>query len=1328
MKITQEQLDALNSPLRKKRIKLELLDRDLKVLDALEGYAIDGSINVDANSSMRRSGSVTMAIPNNKSSNDFLDSIDGLEISVEGKVWIDKYIKLYVGLDKTSKSSTNTVWYKLGVFLIDKPIKNISATSYQISFNCIDRMAELTGDRQGQLTGFGTKILKGDYVGGDSFNYQSYFENSKTPLQVDVLERNAGNLIAFTYSSSPYLQIGSLSKESITSVLFPSNINTEILDFKWAPIMEGVPVLFAYSTENGTFLYDYNNDVIYRTITTNFSGWDFCFSSDGSKLLFGDESGSSYEYVFATQTLSRVGDGISPKFTPDENYIITSYSLVFGSSSGFRAYDASTFADVTSSVFPSQVTSWTFIENYTFDANIKHLFAQSVAANILGEVKPNNICLDISSYPFKILDAIPNFSGGGSVKYYNNGKRLLVEKDRTLTNEQSFDIYDTATSPYKRLPISLAIHTVYNGNAGFYCLGFDIVNNIDSLVLIGNGQIQNGSIMAYAHTLLYSIESDTQIYENTKTYDALKAVIDDLTVIKKYTIADIPKDYEYLPFDISVGTSATVYDILQKFKEILSTWEFYFDVDGVFRIEPLITGEKAPTYPISLTTYISDEMAYDFNNVKNQVVVYGKANNCTYYTEDVSYSNGTLNLKYESLIDENNLTVKGTTFGFLTPKSLNANNLTEINIDSGQAWQSASASSNFTTKSYYINNAWYYTVAQDANIGGVYRSANGINWTKISTRGTTDIAFGNGILVAATQNGIYWKDDLDNWTLATGSGTSYFNCIMYANNLFVAGSNTTGLYYSSDGKNWTQSNFNSNPARAVNYIEYEDNYVTKYRWVASTANGIFYSDDGQSWTLSYGVSVSISYQPRAFVWYYTSGNTSIKMSCLLAYHYYSTDGGVHWYTISPNDYYIYDWAFLQNALKIVSIDAASCYISGTNLEFYPGLIPVGISHFCKRDDDTILGYGYGGVYSTMDGLSWKKILSTSSTVESIVVHNKSICVVCVDKVYFLEDYTKEYSLSGELVSFEGAVDNVPQNSLQPNEVYIVRILDNLASTGDVYNANAQPIFELYSRQQPSACLVDDNIESPFYINNGLKGITFYAGTAETSSGYDFGTEYRLTLNNKSAIGSLADGTKITFMANFSNAYANGETATKITVCASDGSVLKSALPLVTENNHNVAVAENKLSRDYTIYLIEYDATDNVFVYKGISPATYTLVLSGGEFDNIHADQLAYERCLWELYSHSNLQDSISLGIVPNYGLDVNYRINYQDEDYQPFYVKEGPVHQPFATVDDKDFYVKMDAQSQFFLVKKISFSLGLETTSQVVSAIRIYDSGNLLGD
>lgn len=666
MELTQKQIDVLSQNLRMKRIKIELLDFDLRIIDRIEGHIINGSITANANNDIRRSGNIEMAIPIIYNAEKLIDKLDGFTIEYGGKIWLDKYVKIYIGIDNLKSIEKETIWYKMGVFLINKPTRNFSSQSFTISFECIDLMAKLTGLRQGQLTGQTTIIEQGHY-------------------------------------------------------------------------------------------------------------------------------------------------------------------------------------------------------------------------------------------------------------------------------------------------------------------------------------------------------DEKNVYIKTKLADVFAETITNLAGITKYTIYPIPDKYKYLPYEIKLGVGSTVYDILKELMNILSTWEIYFDLDGILRIEPIPSGKNAIVYNIDSTQYISSNLSYNFENVKNQIVVYGKINTLTYYTENteeetdnVSYIGDTLSLKYSSINTET-LYIGATTFGFFSTDKINTSKINKVKI------------------------------------------------------------YNDGSLL-----------------------------------------------------------FESN------LVKFEN---------------------------------------------------------------------------SKNSF-------------------------GVNYE----------------------------------------------------------------------------------------TNQIEIGQILPNEVYFIRIYSatqNLQEDGTEILDTTQPIvFEFMGKQSVSYCLVNDNKESPFYINRNIKETNYYAGTATNLIDVKVGQEYTLKLNNDSNFNGLKNGDIITFMANGTN-LANP----KININDSLGNKILEDIPLVknkfNKNGSRDYVDANILSNDYTIWKIKYEYYNSVqrFVLLGRNNDTITKICAGGEYDNINADQLAYERCIYELFTTSNLNDTIEFCIIPNYLLDVNKKIPYNENFALP-----------------KNIDANIQEALQYYIIKNITFPLGLDNKPQNISASRIYESGNLLGE
>lgn len=157
MQITQRQIDVCNSPLRNKHIKIEVLDFDFQVLDTIETEVLGGNITVDANNDNRRGCSVEMIIPTEFDINRFIRTDTTNFIQYGGKIWIDRYLKIYEGIEGL-RNGRGIEWFNRGIFVIDTPTQGFSSDFNTISFNGIDLMVRLSGERGGQLANLAITI------------------------------------------------------------------------------------------------------------------------------------------------------------------------------------------------------------------------------------------------------------------------------------------------------------------------------------------------------------------------------------------------------------------------------------------------------------------------------------------------------------------------------------------------------------------------------------------------------------------------------------------------------------------------------------------------------------------------------------------------------------------------------------------------------------------------------------------------------------------------------------------------------------------------------------------------------------------------------------------------------------------------------------------------------------------------------------------------------------------------------------------------------------------------------------------------------------------
>lgn len=151
LNITQNDYNIVKQRINERYIKVNILDFQYRTVDEISGNMLSCSINCDADSDLRRSCSVSLVVRDNS-----------FDIQSGGKIWLDKYIQVYIGLKNIYTQEIQ--WYNQGIYLIDAPTWQYDATNNTLSFSGLDLMSKLTGARNGQLQGMPTVIKQGESV------------------------------------------------------------------------------------------------------------------------------------------------------------------------------------------------------------------------------------------------------------------------------------------------------------------------------------------------------------------------------------------------------------------------------------------------------------------------------------------------------------------------------------------------------------------------------------------------------------------------------------------------------------------------------------------------------------------------------------------------------------------------------------------------------------------------------------------------------------------------------------------------------------------------------------------------------------------------------------------------------------------------------------------------------------------------------------------------------------------------------------------------------------------------------------------------------------
>lgn len=135
--MTEQEYRVHFQRIQNKKIKLLVLNTKDVVVDEIEGYAIDGNVNVDANSSIRRTCNIKMVL-NSK-----------LFPSISSPIWLNKRFKLLIGIKDIL--TDEYIFFNWGIYSISNPTVDIQISENTINIRGYDKSCFLDGTISGYL-------------------------------------------------------------------------------------------------------------------------------------------------------------------------------------------------------------------------------------------------------------------------------------------------------------------------------------------------------------------------------------------------------------------------------------------------------------------------------------------------------------------------------------------------------------------------------------------------------------------------------------------------------------------------------------------------------------------------------------------------------------------------------------------------------------------------------------------------------------------------------------------------------------------------------------------------------------------------------------------------------------------------------------------------------------------------------------------------------------------------------------------------------------------------------------------------------------------------
>ncbi|MET3505633.1 hypothetical protein [Halalkalibacter oceani] len=247
-------------------IKLEFYDSQMNYIDEFTKYLTTddlGFLSIDKNRPIRRSFSLT-----------FDNSDNIFDFGDDKLVWLDKRMKLYIGLENRNKE---VIYIPQGVYLISEPMQQHTPQGKIVTINAIDKMALFT-DKRGKFVNNYTieeGVLITDAI--KAIASQGQFGVAETLFNFDELEDKDED---FTYTDAD----GLIHKRNYARV--PYELTFEGTDNRYNALEELAKLA------NCTIFYDEYGYLRLRKIDINdmmnsSSVWTFYYGDDNERYYAG---------------------------------------------------------------------------------------------------------------------------------------------------------------------------------------------------------------------------------------------------------------------------------------------------------------------------------------------------------------------------------------------------------------------------------------------------------------------------------------------------------------------------------------------------------------------------------------------------------------------------------------------------------------------------------------------------------------------------------------------------------------------------------------------------------------------------------------------------------------------------------------------------------------------------------------------------------------------------------------------------------------------------------------------------------------------------------
>lgn len=315
-------------------VRLTVLDWEDNPIQHIEGQVTGGNININGKSSIRRTGSLTLVVP----------QVVYNITDVESLISINKKIKVELGFLNNTKYYTDyqILWFKQGIFIITNANISKSTSDISISLSLKDKMVLLNGECGGQFTHETTLSPEINDVDGSKT-----FTKIKTLIETAVvqiggipqskvfifdIEDRIKNTVKWNGSNSLWIKednsgnyqfsnIEPLYKNSYEEYQYNSNIGYQYTDFSYPVDKElimnpGDTVVTLLDKIKNTlgnyeYFFDIDGNFIFQQIkdyVNDGSSLDNLTDAINDKYLINTSKSNKSQYTLSSQILTNISN------------------------------------------------------------------------------------------------------------------------------------------------------------------------------------------------------------------------------------------------------------------------------------------------------------------------------------------------------------------------------------------------------------------------------------------------------------------------------------------------------------------------------------------------------------------------------------------------------------------------------------------------------------------------------------------------------------------------------------------------------------------------------------------------------------------------------------------------------------------------------------------------------------------------------------------------------------------------------------------------------------------------------------------------------------